>query len=219
MALEYELIEPTKDADACVIWLHGLGANGNDFVPVVPHLGLSADLNIRFIFPHAPAIPVTCNGGFVMPAWYDILALTEPRQINRQHLQAMQLEINSLIEQQIEHGIEAQRIVVIGFSQGGALAYHTALTFPQRLGGLIALSTYLPQPELLTPAKRLPNQALEIHIAHGEWDEMVTEQAARTALEWLQENQYAVDWSNYKMAHEVCMAEIKQIGRWLTAWL
>ncbi|MDY6922161.1 MAG: alpha/beta fold hydrolase [Pseudomonadota bacterium] len=217
--LACERIEPESPADACVIWLHGLGASGHDFVPVVPHLQLPESLAVRFLFPHAPSLPVTCNGGLVMPAWYDILALTEIREVNLAHLARSRQAVGDLIQQQLDAGIDSRRIILIGFSQGGAVAYHCALQYPLPLGGLIALSTYLPGPETLDPVSRQPNQQLPIHIAQGEWDDMVTERAARAAYTWLQEQGYTVDWQLYPMGHEVCVAEIRQIGRWLRQWL
>lgn len=217
--LRCEVIEPVQPATACVIWLHGLGASGHDFVPVVPHLKLPEDLAVRFVFPHAPDMPVTCNSGYIMPAWYDILALTEIRQINLDHIRQAREAINTLIQQQLDQGIAAERIVLIGFSQGGAVAYHTALQYPQKLAGLIALSTYLPNPDILDATARGPNQSIDIHIAHGDFDDMVTEKAARAALSWLQENSYQVDWTQYPMGHEVCISEIRQIGQWISGWL
>lgn len=217
--LDAELLEPPQPADACVIWLHGLGASGEDFVPVVPHLKLPDNLNIRFLFPHAPAIPVTCNGGYIMPAWYDILALSETREINDADLQHSIARINDLIQQQIAQGIAPDRIVLIGFSQGGAVAYHTALRFPQRLAGLIALSTYLPSSHLLEQQNRSANQGIPVRIAHGDFDDMVTERAARMAYDWLDARHYDVMWKNYPMAHEVCISEIRQIGEWLRGML
>ena len=217
--LDCEIIEPKSPADACVIWLHGLGANGHDFVPVVPHLKLDEHLAVRFIFPHAPEIPVTCNGGYIMPAWYDILALTEIRDINQEHLQQACGAIQHLIQSQLDQGIPASRIILIGFSQGGAVAYHTALQYPEKLAGLIALSTYLPKPETMSDEALRANRAIQIHIAHGDFDDVVTENAARTAFEWLQANGYSVDWNHYPMGHEVCVPEIRQIGRWINGYL
>lgn len=217
--LACEVVEPEQPATACVIWLHGLGANGHDFVPVVPHLKLPPSQAVRFIFPHAPEMPVTCNGGYIMPAWYDILALTEIRDINQTHLMQARQAVNQLIQQQLDLGIPAERIILIGFSQGGAVAYHTALQYPQKLAGLIALSTYLPNPEILDTAARATNQDIEIHIAHGDFDDMVTENAARAALTWLEQNGYQVDWSRYPMGHELCIPEIRQIGEWISGWL
>ena len=217
--LDAECLEPSQPADACVIWLHGLGASGDDFVPVVPHLKLSDANHIRFIFPHAPAIPVTCNSGYVMPAWYDILALTEIRKVNTQDLQQSTQRITDIIQQQMAQGIAAKRIVVIGFSQGGAVAYHVALGFSQTLAGLIALSTYLPEPALLEQQNREPNQSIPVRIAHGDLDDMVTERAARLAYHWCEEKGYDVEWKNYRMGHEVCVTEIRQIGHWIEAML
>lgn len=219
MTLAMELLEPTNPANAAVIWLHGLGASGHDFVPIIPHLGLPQDHGIRFLFPHAPEIPVTCNGGYVMPAWYDILALTEIRQINGQHLANMRDQIVQIIEQQIAAGIDSKRIILIGFSQGGALAYHSALTFDKPLGGLIALSTYLPLSQQLTPEQRAINKNIPVRIAHGTQDEMVTLAAGQSAHEWLQQAGYQVEWKDYPMGHEVCMPEIKQLSTWLTQLL
>lgn len=216
--LRAECLEPTQPADACVIWLHGLGANGHDFVPVVPHLKLPDELNVRFLFPHAPQIPVTCNGGMRMPAWYDILALTEIREINTTQLYQSVADLRTLIDTQIQAGIATERIVLVGFSQGGAVAYHAALTHPQPLAGLIALSTYLPNPELIGEPHPAQHQ-LPVCVAHGQLDAMVTERAARLAVSWLGEQGYAVEWREYPMGHEVCLSELRQIGQWLTQML
>ena len=218
-ALPAEVLEPAQPATACVIWLHGLGASGDDFVPVPPHLKLPDNLAVRFIFPHAPDMPVTCNNGYIMPAWYDILALTEIREINRPQLQASCARIASILQQQIAQGIAPERCLLIGFSQGGAVAYHTALTFPHRLAGLIALSTYMPAPDLVEQADLSANRTLPIRIAHGDADEMVTERASRRAFDWLQQQGYDVEWKRYPMAHELCVGEIRQIGEWMRAML
>jgi phospholipase/carboxylesterase len=154
-----------------------------------------------------------------MPAWYDIVALTEMRQINLQHLQYACAAIADLIQQQVELGIDSKRIILVGFSQGGAVAYHTALQYSQPLAGLIALSTYLPQPEQMDSSALATNGDIEIHIAHGEFDDVVTERAARSAFDWLQEHQYRVDWNSFKMGHEVCVPEIRKIGSWINQFL
>ena len=135
-------INPTSTATASVIRLHGLGADGNDFAPIVPEFNLPADLPIRFVFPHAPSIPVTINGGFVMPAWYDILEMNIDRKVDEAQLVASSDEIEKLIEREIERGVPSERIILIGFSQGGAVAYQTALSYKKPLAGLLALSTY-----------------------------------------------------------------------------
>lgn len=217
--LECEIVEPEGKADACVIWLHGLGASGHDFVPVVPHLKLANEHKVRFLFPHAPEIPVSCNGNYIMPAWYDILALTEIRDINQEHLEFACEAIAQLIQQQLDADILPQRIILIGFSQGGAVAYHTALQYPLQLAGLIALSTYLPNPEAMNRDRLICNQDIEIHVAHGDFDDVVTEKAARAAYSWLQKKGYRVDWNHYPMGHEVCIPEIRQIGHWINLWL
>lgn len=217
--LHAEVLEPSQPATACIIWLHGLGASGDDFVPVPPHLKLPDTLPVRFIFPHAPAMPVTCNSGIIMPAWYDILELSEIRNINRNDLHTSCTRIAAILQQQIAQGIAAERIILIGFSQGGAVAYHTALIFPQPLAGLIALSTYLPNPDTLEKADRRANQTLPIRIVHGDDDHMVTERASRQAFDWLQQQGYDVEWKRYPMAHEICISEIRQIGEWVRVWL
>lgn len=211
-------LEPEQNADACVIWLHGLGASYQDFVPVVPHLKLPNHQRIRFLFPQAPSISVTCNGGIEMPAWYDILALTEIRKINQAHLDQTRQQIIRLIHQQVKNGIPASRIVLIGFSQGGAVAYHTALHYLEPLAGLIALSTYLPNPDTLpeTPI----HSALPIRIAHGLQDDVVTTRASQLAHSWLIDQGFQdVSWSPYSMAHELCLPEIRDIGKWIHAIL
>ncbi len=217
--LHAEVLEPQQPATACVIWLHGLGASGDDFVPVPPHLKLPDSLSVRFIFPHAPDMPVTCNGGYIMPAWYDILELSEIRNINVNDLHTSCTRIAAIMQQQIAQGIAPDRIVLIGFSQGGAVAYHTVLAFPQKLAGLIALSTYLPSPDTLEQADRSANQSTPVRIAHGDFDDMVTERASRLAFDWLQQQGYDVEWKRYPMAHEICISEIRQIGEWLKGML
>ena len=135
-------IDPASPANAAVIWLHGLGANGHDFEPVVPELHLPESLPVRFIFPHAPQIPVTINSGYIMPAWYDILEMELDRKVDLAQLQQSALQIQQLIDREIERGIDSRRIVIAGFSQGGAVGFEAALSYPKPLAGLLALSTY-----------------------------------------------------------------------------
>lgn len=217
--LECEIVEPKQPATACVIWLHGLGADGHDFVPVVKHLKLPKSLAIRFIFPHAPLRPVTCNGGIEMRAWYDILALTEFRQIDEGHLQDTSKSIASLIQHQITQGIPSRRIVMIGFSQGGAVAYHSALHYPKRLGGLIALSTYLGISRSLESTVHNANRDLPIFIGHGDADDVVTTNVGEHTFQRLNALGYEIEWHTYPIAHEVCLEEIHDIGEWLTGIL
>lgn len=209
-------IEPEVPAQACVIWLHGLGANGYDFQPIVPYLELPEDLPVRFLFPHAPSMPVTVNGGMVMPAWYDILEMNVGRKVDKTSLIASGERIAALINSQIAAGISASKIVLAGFSQGGAVAYHTALCFPQRLAGLIALSTYMATAEEIEQGRSADNADLPIWIGHGNMDDVVPLQLGQEALSNLQRMNYQAAWQDYPMGHEVALEEIQEIGRWIT---
>ncbi len=206
-----------RDADAAVIWLHGLGASGHDFEPIVPALRLPEDLAIRFVFPHAPNIPVTINGGFVMPAWYDILALDVDRKINQQQFEGSVKATATLIDRERDRGIASERIVVAGFSQGGAIAYHAALGYDKPLAGLMTLSTYFPQHEGFAPHPA--NRQLPIHIFHGQYDPMVAESRGKEAQTALENMGYRPEYKSYPMAHEVCLEQINDISAWLQARL
>lgn len=210
-------LEPKQPADSCVIWLHGLGADGHDFAPVVPELNLPASLATRFIFPHAPEIPVTINGGMVMPAWYDILEMQLERKIDTEQLCASSDEIVKIINQQIELGIPSERIIVAGFSQGGAVAYQVALSFPKPLGGLLALSTYFATEQ--TATKHPANQNIPILIMHGSHDDIVPESLGIKAKNHLTGLNYKVDYVSYPMPHSVCIEQIQEIGKWLVICL
>ena len=199
-----------------IIWLHGLGADGSDFVPLVSELALPADCALRFVFPHAPRIPVTCNGGYVMRAWYDIVSLeSASRSVDRAGVLASRQAIVRLIEREIAGGVPAQRIFVAGFSQGGSVAYMTALSYPEKLAGLIALSTYIPLPELLQAEASDANRNIPIFAAHGRADDVVSPELGRAARTWLIEHAYPVEWHDYPMAHSLCVDEIDAIGQWL----
>ena len=209
-------VDTSADAKFAVIWLHGLGADGSDFVPVVPELGLPTAPGVRFIFPHAPHIPVTCNGGYVMPAWYDIISLgSDSRRIDEAGIVASREIIRGLIEREKSRGIPADRIFLAGFSQGGAVAYTTALTHPEKLAGVIALSTYIPSPALLSAESAGANRATPIFAAHGTHDDVVSPSLGLAAKKLLNERGYAVDWHEYPMPHSVCLEEVRAIGRWL----
>lgn len=209
-------IELGKNPQYAVIWLHGLGADGSDFVPIVPELGLAATPGIRFVFPHAPAIPVTCNGGYVMPAWYDIISLDSTRrEIDEAGIVHSRTAIRALIARENERGIPCARIFLAGFSQGGAIAYTTALTHPEALAGLIALSTYLPSATLIEREASPANQAIPVFAGHGSFDDVVSPQLGRQARDFLTGRGYAVDWQEYPMPHSVCPEEIEAIGDWL----
>ncbi len=212
-----KLSSEAVEVDASIIWLHGLGADGNDFVPVVPQLNLPADRAVRFVFPTAPSIPVTINNGLVMPAWYDILRLDNVRSIDEAGLRASAARTQALIRREIERGIAAERILLAGFSQGGAVAFEAGLSFERRLGGIIALSTYFPTADSISahPAQ----QGLPALVCHGLTDPMVPEFLGRTAAESLRRQGLAPEYHTYPMAHELCMPEIDRIGRWLRSVL
>ncbi len=202
-----------KPVDRAVIWLHGLGASGHDFEPVVPQLGLNNDMAVRFIFPHAPQIPVTINGGMVMPAWYDILEMSLERKIDVSQIERSAQQIRDLIQREIERGVEANNIVIAGFSQGGAVAYHVALGYPQRLAGLMTLSTYLATNDSLNYSDI--NKNLPILIEHGVQDPVVPVVLGQQAQQLLTDKGYQVEYNTYPMAHQVCMPQIQNIGKWL----
>jgi phospholipase/carboxylesterase len=208
-------IEPkaARPADAAVIWLHGLGADGHDFAPIVPELKLPASLAVRFIFPHAPTIPVTINGGMRMPAWYDILALDIDRQIDNSQLLASAAAVAALIEREVARGVDTRRIVLAGFSQGGAVALQTALAYPEPLAGLLAMSTYFATHDTIVP--HAANRNLPILVLHGSHDPMVPELMAQRTVAALRELGYAPAYHSYPMAHEVCAREIADISTWL----
>jgi phospholipase/carboxylesterase len=201
---------------ASVIWMHGLGADGNDFVPVVKELGLPDALSIRFIFPHAPMRPVTINGGHVMRAWYDILELGEMgRKVDEVGIRESQRAVEALIAREEGRGIASERIVLAGFSQGGAIALQTGLRFRKRLAGILALSTYLPLADSLTREAQAINQAIPIFMAHGKQDNVIAIAIATASRDLLVKQGYRVEWHDYPMPHSVSMEEIQNIGRWL----
>jgi len=209
------VLEPTGQADAAVIWMHGLGADGNDFVPIVPMLGLPSDHRVRFIFPHAPVRPVTLNGGMPMRAWYDIKSLTVEGREDAEGIAESARRVDGLIAEQRDAGIDTGRIVIAGFSQGGAVALHTALAYPLPLAGLLALSTYLPLQDRLDTHRHAANQALPILMMHGDFDAVVVPEFGTRSRDRLQAAGYAVEWKHYPMEHQVCPQQITEIGRWL----
>ncbi|MBA3034587.1 MAG: dienelactone hydrolase family protein [Gammaproteobacteria bacterium] len=211
-------IETSAKPEFAVIWLHGLGADGSDFVPVVPELGLGDAPGVRFVFPHAPEIPVTCNGGYVMRAWYDIISL-EPssRQVDEAGILQSREMIRTLIERENQRGIPSYRIFLAGFSQGGAIAYTAALTHPEPLAGVIALSTYLPSQRLLSKEAAEANRATPIFAAHGTEDDVVSIQLGLQARGYLKQCGYKLEWHEYPMPHAICLEEIEVIGGWLRA--
>ena len=204
------------DATASVIWLHGLGADGSDFVPIVPELHLSPTLAVRFWFPNANVMPVTINNGYRMRAWYDIKSLSLDDLADAQGLHASVHRISGMIDDEIRSGIAPERIILVGFSQGGVVALHTALTVPHRIGGAIALSTYLPHTTTLDSARVTTHTDLPILQCHGKHDDVVSFAMGRAAYAWLCSHGYQPEWHEYPMEHSVCAAEMTDIGSWLT---
>jgi len=216
--LETIEIETAPQPTAAVIWLHGLGADGNDFAPIVPELELNDLPAVRFVFPHAPKMPVTINNGFVMRAWYDVglgdLDGKSHRE-DEQGVRASQAAIERLIARENERGIASRNIVIAGFSQGGAIALQTGLRHPQRLAGIMALSTYLPLAESLPVEAAAANRDVPIFYAHGTYDPVIPPAMAIASREQLTASGYAVQWHEYPMPHSVCAEEITAISAWL----
>lgn len=210
-------IETSENPDACVIWLHGLGADGNDFAPIVPELRLPPELAIRFIFPHAPQIPVTINNGYVMPAWYDILEMDIDRKIDTEQLLASANAVNELISDTMARGIAPNRIFIAGFSQGGAVAYQVALSNPVPLGGLMAMSTYFATHDTIDLHEA--NRDIPIAIHHGINDPVVPEKLGRKAFSILQQHGYRVNYQSYPMEHNVCAQQITDIAELFQHWI
>ncbi len=198
-----------------ILWMHGLGADGNDFVPVIDELELPPDTRIRFIFPHAPRRPVSINDGVVMRAWYDILNLNFSQPEDEIGLRDSQQAIEALLDREKQRGIAPERIVLAGFSQGGAMALQAGLRYPEKLAGIMALSCYLPLRQTLTVEAHHANSATSIFMAHGSHDSIVPMTLAAASRWQLLESGYAVEWHEYPMAHTVCMEEIADISTWL----
>ncbi|HET9736149.1 MAG TPA: alpha/beta fold hydrolase [Burkholderiales bacterium] len=211
-------VETGPVPDAAVIWLHGLGADGYDFEPVVPQLRLPPRLPVRFVFPHAPVRPVTLNMGMPMRAWYDILQLGGGKEDDA-GIRASQALVEGLIEREKRQGVQAHRIVLAGFSQGGAVALQTGLRHPERLGGILALSTYLPLAGTLAAERAAANLDLPVFMAHGTLDPMIPIARARASRAALEVLGYAVQWQEYAMPHSVCGEEIADIAAWLVRLL
>jgi phospholipase/carboxylesterase len=209
--------ETRNNPDASVIWLHGLGADGYDFAPIVPELALPADLGIRFIFPHAPTRPVTVNGGFVMPAWFDIFEMDIDRKVDVDQLMVSAEAINNFIDHELERGIDSRRIILAGFSQGGAVAYQVSLSHPRPLGGLIAMSTYFATSDSIDLSES--NRDLPIEIQHGLHDPIVPQALGIRAAEFLKDRGYAVAFRTYPMDHSVCPQQIGDLSAALQRFL
>jgi phospholipase/carboxylesterase len=208
-------IRPEAEPRATVIWLHGLGADGHDFEPIVPDLRLPASPPIRFLFPNAPERPVTINAGMVMRAWYDILELGDPTAVNMEDLYESADQLRGLIENEIERGVQPDRIVLAGFSQGGTVALHTGLRYQWKLAGLMGLSTYLPDLDALPDERSEANLQIPVMMAHGSMDPMIPIAKGLRTKQELTRLGYGVEWHQYPMMHQVCMEEINDIRAWL----
>lgn len=220
--LETIELETSPNPTAAVIWMHGLGADGNDFVPIVNELDLSGAPSIRFIFPHAPAIPVTINNGYVMRAWYDVSPgdlESGTKRADEKGVRKSQAEIGQLIAREVERKILSKNIVLAGFSQGGAIALQTALRYPDKLAGVMALSCYLPCADSFAAEAAPANAKTPVLIAHGTQDPVVPYAMGKNSNDVLVKAGYAVQWREYPMPHSVCLEEVRDIGTWLTSAL
>lgn len=208
-------IEPQQQpADASVILLHGIGADGHDFEPLPPELGLPATARVRFVFPHAPSRPVTVNAGMQMPSWYDILEMQIDRKVDVAQLRSSAEQVLELVERERARGIAAERIVLAGFSQGGAVAIEAALTCPHRLAGMMVLSSYFATADSIEPSGA--NDELPALVCHGTADPVVPQVLGQKAARTLEERGHPVTWRTFPMEHGVCPEEIALIGQWLT---
>ena len=216
--LEAVELETGPTPRGSVIWLHGLGADGNDFVPIVHELDLSGAPDIRFVFPHAPMQPVSINNGYVMRAWYDVRwgdLEGRSKQPDEKGVRASQAAVGQLIEREISRGTRVERIVLAGFSQGGAIALQTGLRYPQKLGGVMALSTYLPLAETFAAEATEQNRRTPIFMAHGTQDGVVQFAYGAQSRDILVQHGYDVEWHQYPMAHSVSLEEIRDVVAWL----
>lgn len=209
------IIEPVSTHRASVIWLHGLGADGHDFEPIVPELRLPDEAGIRFIFPNAPVRPVTINGGMAMRAWYDIRSPDLSRAEDADAIIVSANIVNDYIEREQDAGIDTENIVLAGFSQGGAIALYAGLRHSGKLAGILGLSTYLPLPDRLASEARPENSGTPILMAHGTFDPVIPVSLGKNTCALLQQSGYPVEWYTYPMQHAICPDEIDVIGRWL----
>jgi len=208
-------VNTSQSAEYSVIWMHGLGADRHDFEPIVPYLGLPPDLAVRFIFPHAMRRPITINGGMVMRAWYDIVEISTSRGQDEAGIAHSAQQVRALIGREIERGIPASKIVLAGFSQGGAMALHVGLRYPQKLAGIMVLSGYLLFPEHLAQERSEANATTPVFVGHGTMDPMVPLTLGKATVTALQAGQWPVEWHSYPIPHSVSPPEIADVGNWL----
>jgi len=211
--------ETGRDPHHAVIWLHGLGADGNDFAPIVPEL-IDADWPpLRFVFPHAPVRPITINGGMTMRAWYDISGMEIAQRQDEAGIRTSNGQVAELIEREVARGVPTGNIFLAGFSQGGAIVLSGGIRHAQRLGGIVALSTYLPMAEKTDAEASAANRDVPIFMAHGMLDPTISHALGEMSREYLKQRGYAVEWHDYPMAHQVCMEEIADLRKWMSARL
>jgi len=208
-------IQPESTHKYSIIWLHGLGADGNDFKSIVPELHLKAEPNIHFIFPHAPIRPVTINGGMKMRAWYDILEMSLERKADLAGIYQSEKLLEQLIKREMDKGIPSEHILLAGFSQGGVIALHAGLRYPHKLAGIIGLSTYFPTLEQLKTERSTTNNATPIFLGHGILDSVVAIESGKTVFNALHALEYNVEWHDYLMEHSVCIEEIGHISTFI----
>lgn len=213
------IIETRPDVSASIIWLHGLGADGHDFEAIVPELKLAASLAIRFIFPNAPMRPITINGGMVMRGWYDIMPAKDGFSESNDDIRDASVVIRSLIEREQERGIAASRIILAGFSQGGAVALYTGLGLDEPLAGIMALSTYVPMIESFGNWLSASARSIPVFQAHGQFDPLIALSRAEKSASAMKSQGIEVEWHRYPMEHSVCAEEIGDISRWINAVL
>ena len=215
MSREAVEIETGASPSGAVIWLHGLGADGHDFEPIVPELARPGERALRFVFPHAPIRPVTLNGGYAMRAWYDIVSLERRGPEDESGIRASQALVENLIRRENERGIPSERIVLAGFSQGGAMALVTGTRYPHKLAGIMGLSCYMLLTERFATERAAANQSTPIFLAHGLQDPIVVPLLGEHARAWLESAGYPVEWHSYAMPHSVCPQEVVDIAAWL----
>ncbi|MGL1937254.1 MAG: alpha/beta hydrolase [Fibrobacterales bacterium] len=213
--LDFIETKPTTPHTATVIWLHGLGDSGFGHEPIAEEMNLDPALGIKFIFPHAPQLPVTVNGGMVMPAWYDILEANLGRKIDEAGIEQSSQQISDIIQQEIENGISADRIILAGFSQGGAVALHTALKYPIKLGGIIAMSTYLGVASVLNLSTSAINSGVTIYWGHGSQDPVVPLQLAKESIKTIEKGGYSVTLNQFPMEHSIHPQEISEVKQYI----
>jgi phospholipase/carboxylesterase len=211
--------ETAPDPRHAIIWLHGLGADGNDFAPIVPELVDPVWPPLRFVFPHAPMRPITINGGMTMRAWYDISGMEIAQRQDEKGIRESIVQLGDLIERERSRGIAAENILLAGFSQGGAIVLAGGIRYAHKLGGIIALSTYLPIAEKTDGEMSEANKQVPIFMAHGMLDPVVSHALGEMSRQYLLQRGYAIDWNAYPMAHQVCMEEIAELQRWIGAHL